>query len=89
MGTDKNLIVVGDFNMTNISKRFINFLEETDLYTYTSYKNPTFTWPAYLPSFLGIQIDHVLFSENIKMVSKKISKNLGSDHRALIVDLTF
>ena len=63
---DKNLILIGDFNMTNISKRFISFLEETNLYTYTSYIQPTFTWPAYLPSYFGIQIDHVLFSENIK-----------------------
>ena len=85
----KNLIVVGDLNMTSISRRFINFLDETNLYTYTSFKNPTFTWPAYIPAFLGIQIDHVLYSKNIKMISKKISKNMGSDHRALIVDLAF
>ena len=87
--TDQSLILIGDFNMTNISKRFISFLEETNLYTYTSYIQPTFTWPAYLPSYFGIQIDHVLFSENIKMVNKKTSESLGSDHRALIVDLAF
>ena len=86
---NQNLIVIGDLNMTNVSKRFINFLEETNVYTYTSYIRPTFTWPAYLPGYFGIQIDHVLFSENIKMVKKKTAGHLGSDHRALIVDLIF
>ena len=75
--------------MTNISRRFISFLDETNLYTYTSYLHPTFTWPAYLPWYFGIQIDHILFSENIKMVRKKTAEDLGSDHRALIVDLVF
>ena len=88
-GKNRNLILVGDFNMTNISKRFVSFIEETNLYTYTSYLHPTFTWPAYLPRYFGIQIDHILFSENIKMVKKKTAENLGSDHRALIVDLAF
>jgi len=87
--TNQNLILIGDFNMTPISKRFINFLEDTNLYTYTSFVHPTSTWPAILPNFLGIQIDHVLFSENFKMIMKKTTKNLGSDHRALIVDLVF
>jgi len=62
--TSKNLILLGDLNMTSTSKRFTNFLRETNLYTYTSYKNITSTWPAFLPNFLGIQIEHVLFSNN-------------------------
>ena len=86
---NQNLILIGDLNMTPISKKFINFLQETNLYTYTSYMNPTFTWPAYLPKYLGIQIDHVLFSKNFKMISKKTTKSFGSDHRALIVDFSF
>ena len=86
---NQNLILIGDFNMTPVSKRFINFLEDTNLYTYTSFIHPTSTWPALLPNYLGIQIDHVLFSENFKMIMKKTTKNLGSDHRALIVDLIF
>ena len=86
---DENIILIGDLNMTPVSKRFINFLKETNLYTYTSFLNPTFTWPAYLPKYLGVQIDHVLFSENFKMIRKKTANRLGSDHRPLIVDLIF
>ena len=62
--SNKNLIIMGDLNMTTTSKRFTNFLKDTNLYTYASYKHPTSTWPTFLPGFLGIQIDHVLFSKN-------------------------
>ena len=87
--TSKNLIFLGDLNMTSTSKRFANFLKETNLYTYTSYKNITSTWPAFVPNFLGIQIDHVLFSNNFKMVDKKTSNSFGSVHRPLIVELSY
>ena len=84
-----NLIVIGDLNMTPASKRFTNFLKETNLYTYTSYKHPTFTWPTLLPSYLGVQIDHVLFSKNFKVIKKKTINHFGSDHRPLVVDLAY
>ena len=87
--TNQNLIIMGDLNMTPTSKRFTNFLKDTNLYTYVSYKRPTFTWPAFVPSFLGIQIDHVLFSKNFRMIGKKTTNHFGSDHRSLIVDLNY
>ena len=87
--TNKNFILMGDLNMTPSSKRFTNFLKEANLYTYISYKQPTFTWPTFLPDFFGIQIDHVLFSKNFKLINKKTVNNLGSDHRLLIVDLAY
>jgi endonuclease/exonuclease/phosphatase (EEP) superfamily protein YafD len=87
--TNKNLILLGDLNMTSTSKRFAKFLKETNLYTYTSYKNITSTWPAFMPNFLGIQIDHILFSNNFKMVNKKTSNSFGSVHRPLIVELSY
>ena len=87
--TNQNIILIGDLNMTWTSKRFTNFLNNADLYTYLSYKEPTYTWPAFLPNYLGLQLDHVLFSKNLKMIEKKTANNFGSDHRPLLVDLTF
>jgi len=87
--TNQNLIIMGDLNMTATSKRFTNFLKDTNLYTYVSYKHPTFTWPTFVPSYFGIQIDHVLFSKNFKMIRKKTTNHFGSDHRPLIVDLSY
>ena len=86
---NKNVILMGDLNMTITSKRFTNFLHDTNLYTYVSYKHPTFTWPAFVPYYLGIQVDHVLFSKNFKVIEKKTGNHVGSDHRPLIVDLAF
>jgi len=87
--TNQNLIIMGDLNMTMTSKRFTNFLKDANLYTYASYKRPTFTWPAFLRGFFGIQIDHVLFSKNLKIIGKKTTNHFGSDHRPLIVDLSY
>ena len=84
-----NLILLGDLNMTSSSKRFTNFLKDTNLYTYSSFKNITSTWPTFLPNYLGIQIDHVLFSKNFRLISKKIANNFGSDHRPLIIELAY
>ncbi len=56
---------------------------------YSSYKNITSTWPTFMPNFLGIQIDHILFSNNFKMVDKKTSNSFGSVHRPLIVELSY
>ena len=86
---DKNLIVIGDLNMSPVSKRFNKFLKDTNLYTSISYKNLTSTWPTFLPKFLGIQIDHVLFSKHFKVIRKKANNNQISDHRPLIVDLAY
>ena len=85
----QNLIIMGDLNMTAASKRFTDFLNEINLYTYISHKHTTFTWPRFIPKFLGIQIDHVLFSENLKMIRKKTIDHSNSDHRPLLVDLAF
>ena len=85
----ENIILMGDLNMTPISKRFNRLLEDLNLYTYNSFLKPVFSWPVYLPYFIGIQIDHVLYSKNFKMINKKTAISPGSDHRPLIVDLAF
>ena len=83
------LILLGDLNMTAYSKRFSNFINDTNLNTYISYKNKTSTWPSFLPNFFGIQIDHLLFSDEINLISKKIGESFGSDHRPLITEISF
>ena len=69
---NQNTILLGDLNLTRSSKRFTKFLDETNLYTYISYNNPTLTWPTFLPNYLGLQLDHVLFTGELKLIKKKI-----------------
>ena len=73
--------------MTSTSRRYIDFIKETNLFTYSSFKNITSTWPSFLPNLLGIQIDHIIFSEKFKLKQKKILKNFSSDHRPIIFEL--
>jgi endonuclease/exonuclease/phosphatase (EEP) superfamily protein YafD len=50
------------------------------------------TYPAYdLPIFdelVGIPVDHVLYQGPITVTNRRISPNLGTDHAALVVDLS-
>ena len=85
--TNNHLIIIGDLNMTSTSRRYINFIKETNLFTYSSFKNITSTWPSFLPNLLGIQIDDIIFSEKFKLKQKKILKNFSSDHRPIIFEL--
>jgi hypothetical protein len=96
-------ILLGDLNMTLTSKRFTNFLKDTNLYTNVSLFKPTSTWPAKMqlrfapeyilienfPNVLGIQIDHILYSSKFKLIDKKTTNSYGSDHRGLIANLIY
>jgi endonuclease/exonuclease/phosphatase (EEP) superfamily protein YafD len=46
------------------------------------------TWPAALPSWLGSPIDHVLASEGWTATGIALIDGAGSDHRALVAQLT-
>ncbi len=46
------------------------------------------TWPAGVPRWLGVQIDHVLTTKGINAQSFEIFDVLGSDHRAVLARLS-
>ena len=90
---NNNLISIfgisGDLNMTPYSKRFSKFVKKNKLKTYFSFINKKSTWPSFLPNFLGIQIDHFIFDDGIKLADINIGESLGSDHRPLIAKIIF
>jgi endonuclease/exonuclease/phosphatase (EEP) superfamily protein YafD len=45
------------------------------------------TWPSWLPTFLGAQIDHVLVTPPIAAEDLALHEVAGSDHRAVVVRL--
>lgn len=85
-----NSIVVGDFNSTPFSPYFKKMLEKSklsDSWLSVGYRG---TWPAPLPSEIGLSIDHLLISNGLKVVDKVIYNNsLGSDHYPISTTLTF
>jgi endonuclease/exonuclease/phosphatase (EEP) superfamily protein YafD len=75
-------LLLGDFNMTPQSKIFSNFYKKLNP-KYNSLKNLLMgTWPAILPKYLGLSIDHV-FSNRV--IDVELGKSSGSDHRALLI----
>lgn len=42
------------------------------------------TWPAALPAFAGITIDQVYRSPELALVERRLGRDTGSDHRAVI-----
>lgn len=82
----KNIIMVGDWNITPFAPAFGKILTLSGL-NYQSYGlllNPT--WPSFnMLSFLKIPIDHALYSDNLVQVRKEVGPAFKSDHHALIV----
>lgn len=82
---EKNVIAVGDWNITPYSPHFKDVLKTTGL----AYQNyglfPQTTWPSYSGfRFLKIPIDHVLFNDSLSLVSLKAGPSFESDHSSLV-----
>ena len=83
-----SVILAGDLNVTPWSYWFRRFVARTRLNDTAPGFGVRPTW--FGPSFIfGIPIDHMLVSGDLRVVSRRISRDVGSDHRALIVDLDF
>ncbi len=82
----KNILMLGDWNITPFAPAFVKILNESDL-NYQSYGlllNPS--WPSFnIFEFLKIPIDHSLYSDNLEQVEKTVGPSFGSDHHSLIV----
>lgn len=80
-------IVAGDFNMTPWSPHFKDFLSAAQLEDSAKGRGVMPTWYA-LPLFsFGIPIDHICVSEGIHIEDRGVGPDLGSDHRAVWVDV--
>ena len=81
-------ILLGDFNCTPWSPYFRRLRKATGLCDAALGRGLVWTWyPTRLP--LGIPIDHVLVSPDLAVADYQVGPNLGSDHRAVTVDLSF
>ena len=80
-------VIAGDFNLTPWSPIFSDVLAAGDLKDSRIGFGPACTWNAF-PSFIGgIQIDHVLTSQSIKILDHQVTEDFGSDHRAVVVEI--
>jgi endonuclease/exonuclease/phosphatase (EEP) superfamily protein YafD len=82
-------LLAGDFNASQDHAAFRRILDTglTDAARLTD-ADRTPTWPARTTPAFGAQIDHVLVSEDFSARTVRFLDLAGTDHRALLVDIT-
>jgi endonuclease/exonuclease/phosphatase (EEP) superfamily protein YafD len=84
---DRAVIVVGDLNTSPWSGAF-RPLAASPLINSQKGFGLQATWPAFMGP-LGVPIDHLLHSEDLTTVRREIGPGLGSEHRAVFVDVAW
>ena len=79
--------LVGDLNATPWSPYFQDLLLRSGLRDVRAGAGLLPTWPAQLPYFLRIPIDHCLVGEEVRVYSVRTGPRTGSDHLPLVVEL--
>jgi endonuclease/exonuclease/phosphatase (EEP) superfamily protein YafD len=79
-------IVLGDLNCTSWSPFFQRLLRDGGLRDSRLGWGVQCTWPTQWPLMM-IPIDHCLVSDEVVVCNRYVKGNVGSDHRAVVVDL--
>ena len=82
----ESVVVVGDLNTSAWTYGFSQLRKER---LQDSAEGLGFqpTWPSMWPQFMRVPIDHILHSQEIKILELKVLNNIGSDHFPLYVRL--
>ncbi|MEZ5740743.1 MAG: endonuclease/exonuclease/phosphatase family protein [Burkholderiaceae bacterium] len=80
------MLAVGDLNLTPFSPRLQSTLDAAGLYRAAAGRGWLPTWPVFFQP-AGIQIDHALFTDGIRIDDLRMGAGLGSDHRWQVIDL--
>lgn len=83
-GDDRAAIVAGDLNATPTARAYRAFGDAGGLRAATPDLWPRGTWPAVLPSILGLAVDHVWVSPDLKLVERRVGPAFDSDHRPTV-----
>jgi endonuclease/exonuclease/phosphatase (EEP) superfamily protein YafD len=86
-GTQEHKILVGDLNITPYSPWFRDMKNRSGLTTAMQGRGISGTWPSFLPAPLRIPIDHLLVSDGIEVLERRVEKDLGSDHLPVVTKL--
>lgn len=79
------LIVAGDFNAVSSARIGRQVRDDMRLIAAPGWPG---TWPAQLPSPLGITIDQVYRTPDLALVERRLGRQSGSDHRPVIARFT-
>jgi endonuclease/exonuclease/phosphatase (EEP) superfamily protein YafD len=79
------LILAGDFNAVSSARIGRQIRREMGLIPAPGWPG---TWPAQAPSVLGMTIDQVYRSPDLALLSRRLGRPSGSDHRPVVTRLT-
>jgi endonuclease/exonuclease/phosphatase (EEP) superfamily protein YafD len=79
------VVVVGDFNSVSSARIGRQVRREAGLIPAPGFPG---TWPSALPSAIGVTIDQVYRSPDLALVSRKLGRPNGSDHRPVVTGIT-
>ncbi|TWT37245.1 Endonuclease/Exonuclease/phosphatase family protein [Posidoniimonas corsicana] len=85
LSTPGEQVVVGDLNVTPWSPYFRSLLNASRLNDSATGRWLRTTWRVGR-NLIGIPIDHALHTDGLKVVDRQIGPDVGSDHRAVIVE---
>ncbi|MFT5301964.1 MAG: endonuclease/exonuclease/phosphatase (EEP) superfamily protein YafD [Mariniblastus sp.] len=85
-GGETDNLMVGDFNLTPWSPVFDAVLSAGQLNDTGMGFGVRPTWYVFPTWAGGLKIDHILSSQNIAAVNYRVGPDVGSDHRAVILD---
>lgn len=82
-------IIMGDLNSTHRGLGFKSLIDATKLKDPRRDYGILPTWPAdkLVKKVFSIPIDHILVSEDYKVVNLQVDPAPGSDHKMIIADL--
>ena len=85
-------VIVGDLNTTRFSPTFRFILQHTSLQDSARGYGYSPTWGPRLPSepwlpWIGAGIDHILASENVRILKRETGPAVGSDHRWVYAEI--
>lgn len=83
------VIVVGDFNAGPWSYPFRRLVAETGLHDSARGFGLELSYPAGSSALVQIAIDHLLYSDGLAVMDRRLGPAMGSDHLPLTVDLAF
>ena len=85
--SSRPLVLVGDLNMTMWSPWYRRLTGTRRLFNSRRGFGVQGSWPACLPEFLRLPIDHCLLSDGLSVAGCSLGPDIGSDHLPLLVDL--
>jgi endonuclease/exonuclease/phosphatase (EEP) superfamily protein YafD len=82
------VIVGGDLNVSPWSPHFRDLLRNGRLSDSGRGFGPQPTWPAFFPPLMT-PIDHVLVSDGLTVLNRRVGPGIGSDHRPVVAEIAF